>query len=161
VVVPIAPERYKIQITVDQETRDALRQAQDLMRHSLPSGDPAVIISRALKLLVADLLRTKAAATRRPGKPRELAEGSRTVPAAVMRAVWERDGGRCAYQGPRGRCRNEGFVEYHHVIPFAMGGQATAGNIELRCRAHNAHEARLAGLPLGPAAVEKSESLDS
>jgi hypothetical protein len=27
--------------------------------------------------------------------------------------------------------------------PYAVGGDATADNIELRCRAHNTHEARL------------------
>jgi hypothetical protein len=26
-------------------------------------------------------------------------------------------------------------------VPFARGGEATVGNIELRCRAHNAYEA--------------------
>jgi len=26
-------------------------------------------------------------------------------------------------------------------VPFAAGGKATMGNIELRCRAHNAYEA--------------------
>lgn len=30
-----------------------------------------------------------------------------------------------------------------HVEPFAAGGAATVENIELRCRPHNAHEARL------------------
>jgi hypothetical protein len=29
------------------------------------------------------------------------------------------------------------------VVPFASGGMATVENIELRCRAHNAHEAVL------------------
>ena len=33
------------------------------------------------------------------------------------------------------------MLEYHHRIPFAEGGQATADNIELRCRAHNGYEA--------------------
>jgi hypothetical protein len=29
------------------------------------------------------------------------------------------------------------------VEPYAVGGDATADNIALRCRAHNTHEARL------------------
>jgi hypothetical protein len=146
IVAPLAPHRYRIQVTVDQETHDTLRQAQDLMRHANPGGDPAVIISRALRLLVDDLLKKRTAATSRPAKSRDLAEGSRTIPASVMRAVWRRDGGRCAFDGLRGRCPERGGLEYHHVIPYARGGSATAGNIELRCRAHNAHQARLDGL---------------
>ena len=54
VLAPLAPERYKLQITIDEGTREVLRQAQDLMRHSNPSGDPAVIVARALRLLVDD-----------------------------------------------------------------------------------------------------------
>lgn len=146
VIAALAPERYKIQITVDQETRDLLRQAQDLMRHALPSGDPATVISRALKVLVADLLRRKAAIGAKPRRSAGVAEGSRDIPAAVMREVWDRDQGRCAHVGPKGRCNDAGFVEFHHVIPYAMGGRPTAGNIELRCRAHNAHQAELDGL---------------
>lgn len=34
-------------------------------------------------------------------------------------------------------------LEFHHVQPFAAGGGGTVDNIELRCRAHKAHEARL------------------
>jgi hypothetical protein len=33
------------------------------------------------------------------------------------------------------------FLEYHHVVPFAAGGETSAKNLELRCRAHNQYEA--------------------
>jgi len=67
---------------------------------------------------------------------------SRHIPAAVKREVWKRDSGRCAFVGTLGRCTEEAFLEFHHVIPFAEGGAATTTNIELRCRAHNAYEAQ-------------------
>jgi hypothetical protein len=57
-VKPLAPERYKIQVTVSREAHDKLRRAQDLLRHVVPNGDPAIILERALDLLVADLERT-------------------------------------------------------------------------------------------------------
>jgi hypothetical protein len=61
----------------------------------------------------------------------------------VKREVWRRDEGRCAFIGTRGRCTERGFLEYHHVQPYAAGGSATAANIQLRCRAHNMYEASL------------------
>ena len=70
-------------------------------------------------------------------------ERSRPVPAAVRRVVWRRDSGRCAFVGAAGRCRETAFLEFHHVEPYAAGGGATVENIELRCRAHNAYDARL------------------
>jgi len=140
-VKPLAPERYKIQFTVGRETHDKLRRAQDLLRHSVPSGDPAVIFDRALELLVAQLEQRKAGATARPRAPRPVKTPSRHIPASVRRTVWQRDVGRCAFNGANGRCTETGFLEYHHVVPFAAGGEASAANLELRCRAHNQHEA--------------------
>lgn len=59
----------------------------------------------------------------------------------MKRDVWTRDGGQCAFVGAAGRCSETGFLEYHHVVPYADGGDAIAANIQLRCRAHNAYEA--------------------
>jgi hypothetical protein len=135
VIVPLAPERYRIQVTVSGETHDKLRRAQDLLRHVVPNGDPAEIIDRALSLLVARLERDKCAATRkpRPSRNAESAASSRHIAAASRRAVWTRDDGRCAFVGSRGRCNERGFLEFHHLVPFAVGGVADARNLELRC----------------------------
>ena len=140
-VKPISHERYKIQFTVDRATYDTLRRAQDLLRHALPTGDPAVIFGRALTLLVDELERRKIAATDRPQPARHAKRASRHIPAAVKRTVWQRDGGRCAFEGAHGRCPETGLLEFHHVVPFAAGGETSVGNVQLRCRAHNGYEA--------------------
>ncbi|HMR08233.1 MAG TPA: HNH endonuclease signature motif containing protein, partial [Polyangiaceae bacterium] len=63
---------------------------------------------------------------------------SRYVPAALTRAVWERDRGRCTYVDVRGhRCPETGGVEVHHEQPFAKDGAMTLDNLALRCRPHN------------------------
>ena len=141
-VVPLAPERFKVQFTVGRETHDKLRRAQDLMRHAVPNGDPAQIFDRALTLLVEHLERTKLASAKQPRVPHATIGHSRHIPSAVKRAVWERDGGRCAFVGRQGRCAEPGFLEFHHVIPYASGGPASLENIQLRCRAHNQYEAQ-------------------
>jgi hypothetical protein len=139
-VTALAPERFKVQLTISRETHDKLRRVQDLLRHSIPSGDPAEIFDRALTLLLADLERKKLALTKRPRPPRDATPGSRHVPAAVRREVWTRDDGRCAFIGTTGRCAERGFLEFHHVVPFAEGGATTSANLQLRCRAHNQYE---------------------
>lgn len=50
--MPLAPGRYKLQVTLDQGTRDKLKQLQDLLAHQIQSGDPAAIIERALDALL-------------------------------------------------------------------------------------------------------------
>jgi hypothetical protein len=141
VVVPLAPDRYKVQITISRAAHDKLRRAQDLLRHTIPNADPAVIFERALTLLVEDLERTKLAAAKRPRASKTQTPRSRHVPAAVKREVWRRDEGRCTFVGAAGRCTERGLVQIHHVVPFADGGATDAVNCCLRCAAHNAYEA--------------------
>jgi len=149
VIAPLAPERYKVQFTVSRETYDKLRRAQDLLRHTIANGDPAVVFDRALTLLLDALSKTKLAATDHPRAGRTLSPASRHIPAGVKRQVWKRDEGRCAFVGTNGRCKETAFLEYHHVVPYAAGGEAVVENVELRCRAHNAYEAeQYFGAPL-------------
>ena len=51
VIAPLASDRFKVQITITRETHDKLRRVQDLLRHQLPTGDPAAVFDRALTLL--------------------------------------------------------------------------------------------------------------
>jgi len=144
-IAPLSPRRYKIEITVDQETRDKLRMLEDLLAHQLPSADPAVIVCRAVDLLLAKTLKKKAAVTDR-GRVgcRRGDRRTRAIPAAVRREVWQRDGGRCSFADQHGRrCRSTRRIEYHHERSYGKGGRHEAGNIALRCRAHNQYEADL------------------
>jgi hypothetical protein len=140
-VTALAPERYKLQFTVSRDTHDKLRRVQDLLRHAIPNGDPAAIFDRALTLLLADIEQRKLAATGRPRAGCPLSPGSRHIPAAVKREVWTRDAGQCAFVGTQGRCTERGFLEFHHLRPYADGGATIVENLELRCRAHNMHDA--------------------
>src|SRR5687767_14149425 len=141
IIKPLAPERYKVQFTVSHETHDKLRRVQDLMRHIVPNGDPAAIFDRAVTLLLTDLAKAKYGATEHPRRARPTGPRSRHIPAAIKRDVWRRDEGRCVFQGDKGRCSETGLLEFHHVVPYADGGETSVGNIELRCRTHNNYEA--------------------
>jgi 5-methylcytosine-specific restriction endonuclease McrA len=142
VVAPLAADRYLLRVTIGATTHAKLERARDLLRHTVPNGDPATVLDRALTVLVDQLERRKSGRVSRPSGGRSIAKSpGRHVPSAVKREVWARDQGRCAFVCPRGRCSETGFLEYHHVRPFAAGGATDAANLELRCRAHNAHEA--------------------
>ena len=141
VVKPLAPERYKMQVTISGDAVELLEMAKDLLRHALPSGDVSLILERALKALVTEQLKKKFADTDRPQPSRGPAPDSRQVPAEVKRNAYLRDRGRCAFVGTGGRrCNARGFVELHHRRPYAHDGPATVENIELRCRPHNIYE---------------------
>ena len=139
----VGPDQYLLQFTVSQVTHDRLRVAQDLLRHQIPDGDVATLFDKALAVLIKAAERRTWASTDRPREGACRSEWSRNVPAAVRRAVWTRDGGQCAFVGTQGRCGSRAFLEFHHVDPFAVGGEATIDNIQLRCRTHNVYEAKL------------------
>jgi len=140
-VRPLSPDRYRITFTASEETTRKLDLIRDLMRHTIPDGDPAEIFARALDALLDDLLKKRFALTDRPRAAGGNGGDSGYLPADVKRTVYIRDRGRCAFIGSHGRrCNERGFLEFHHVIPRAAGGRATVENIELRCRAHNGYE---------------------
>jgi len=69
---------------------------------------------------------------------------TRHIPAAVRRAVYERDRGQCRYVDGQGRrCTARGGLEFHHRHPWGHGGDHSVANIALVCLAHNNYLAEL------------------
>ena len=141
-VTPLSSRSYALQATIDPETQDYLRRAQELLGAQV-SGDIAQVLKLALKELVTRLEKRKFAATDRPrpARPRT-GSNTRSIPAQVRRAVWKRDMGQCTFENERGgRCPARTGLEFDHVLEVARGGQASVPNLRLRCHAHNQLEA--------------------
>jgi len=132
-MVPLAPERFALQLTIGEATRGKLLRAQALLRHQVPSGDLEQVLDRALDALLEKVEarrfgqvkapragRTKARAgtaeAPRPGTAEALRaesaeearvgrvrRSSRYVPREVRRRVVARDGARCSFVGEDGR----------------------------------------------------------
>jgi hypothetical protein len=143
--IPLSPRRYKLQVTIGQETRDKLVELQDLLSHQIRDGDPAMILDRALDALLTETKKKKAALTEKPrASGKQSSAKTRAIPARTRREVFERDDGRCTFiDGEGHRCDSKWQVEFHHRAPYARGGTHDVDNIELRCRAHNQYEADL------------------
>jgi hypothetical protein len=112
------------------------------MRSSVPDGDLGRIIEEAVTEKLERLEARRFGKTKAPRKglgETSTAPSSRHVPAAVRRAVHERDGGRCTYQDVRGRrCTARDNLEFHHHDQaFGRGGNHSVRNVRLMCRTHN------------------------
>jgi hypothetical protein len=145
-VKPLSPERFALQMTIDQATREKLERARALMRHANPSGDLAVILDAALDALLAKIEKSKFGATSRPRNPKERAADAdpRYIARGVRRDVHDRDGEQCAWVSADGvRCSAKAFLEFDHTTPVAHGGQPTVDGMGLLCHAHNQYEADL------------------
>jgi 5-methylcytosine-specific restriction endonuclease McrA len=142
-VVPLSETHHAVRFTATNELKDKIKQAQDLLRHQCPSGDLAVVFERALDLLIAERRKEHFGETRKPAAARRARSSRkaniRYIPRAVRREVVKRDAEQCTFVSPDGRrCGARGHLEFDHIIPFARGGRATADNLRLRCRSHNA-----------------------
>ena len=104
--------------------------------------DRAVAAKRAATAARSATSAPKAECARqRHAAPSQPQVRGRTIPAAVKRQVWERDGGCCSYvdRGSGRRCGSRHVVQMDHVRPFALGGSADPGNLRLLCAAHHRH----------------------
>ena len=66
------------------------------------------------------------------GEPLNVGRKKRTVPTALRRALWARDGG-CSFPG----CTHRRYVDAHHVRHWADGGETSLSNTLLLCSAHH------------------------
>ncbi len=66
------------------------------------------------------------------GTPLSVGRRTRTVPAAIRRALQVRDGG-CRFPG----CRQRRYVDAHHVQHWSHGGETSLENLVLLCRRHH------------------------
>ena len=150
---PIDAERHSLKMTVGPEFMEALKEVKSALSHQVPDGNLETLLricmEKTLELCARRKRGARAKATaQRPHTSgvkveRAPAHRPRTIPAEVRRAVWERDQGCCAFIGRDGkRCGSTYQLEYDHLEPYALGGEATVDGIALHCRAHNLHRAR-------------------
>jgi hypothetical protein len=137
-----APKPRVIQFTVPAELADAYREALALAPYDV-AHDSAKAFAHMLTAWREKLEKQHFGVAPRPG--RRGGGAGRHVTKDVARAVWQRDGGRCTYVSDAGkRCECRAQLELDHVTPIARGGNSTADNLRLRCRAHNQLEAERA-----------------
>ena len=156
VVEPLSPTRYKVQFTASARLHDKLERLRALMRAEVPDGDLVAIIEQAVTEKLERIEARRFARTSAPRKAlgdTDTSPTSRHIPAAVRRAVRERDGDRCRYVDAGGRrCSERDRLEFHHRHPFGMGGDHSPANLGLLCPSHNRY---LAEHDYGRAAVRQ------
>ncbi|MBX3232558.1 MAG: HNH endonuclease [Labilithrix sp.] len=136
-LLPLTVERFQIMFTAAAELRDKLELARALLRHVNPNGDLAVVIERALDLLLLHLEKTKLGKAKHPRRSKGRADPG-NVSRETLREVHERDAGQCTFVGADGeRCLSRDWLEVDHRQPRALGGAGTLENVRLLCRAHN------------------------
>jgi hypothetical protein len=79
---PLSPGRFKLELTLDQDGHDKLEQLQELLRHQIPNGDLARIVTLALARLHVETLKRRTGQLSKPRKKATLMAAA-AVPATV------------------------------------------------------------------------------
>jgi hypothetical protein len=151
---PLTADLRRLHVTVSKRFLEKLEVARVALSHSHPGADAEAILEAGLDLLVERAARRKGIVGS-PRKPKHALSpalapantGAREsfIPAAVKREVWIRDEGRCQWPiDGGGVCGSTLRLEYDHIVPRALGGDSSVGNLRLCCRLHNQLAARRA-----------------
>jgi 5-methylcytosine-specific restriction endonuclease McrA len=150
----------EVRFTANEELLKDLEQLKGLLAHQHPHltfGELfAILAERALKVL--DPARKEVRARKEPAKSPHVERHENTevkapdsppaqvvifkrvaIPAATNRAVWKRDGSRCAHICAKTgmRCASRYMLQIDHRVPPCMGGTNELSNLRLACRTHN------------------------
>lgn len=139
-ITPLGQGRNLLTFTAGDDLLRKIERGKELLWHKFPGGRLEHVIGQALD----DMLRKRDPALQVARRAEHKASlRGRYVPRGVRLEVWRRDEGRCAFVGHDGRrCEERSGLEYDHVKPLALGGETTAENLRLLCRAHNQLRAR-------------------
>lgn len=155
---PRASTERRVSLVATPKLQGLLDRARALLAHTEDGASATAVVERALEVLVTTLEKKRFGVGARPRRTEPSSDAPKTRPtvserpradrrkavaAAVRRAVYERDGGRCTFVGSSGhRCAEIRALQLHHPEPWATGGPDTLDNVTLHCRAHNALLAR-------------------
>jgi hypothetical protein len=138
VVKPLTPELRRLNATVSAEFIAELEQVRVALSHKCPDGDFEQVVREAFKLVLEQDRKRKALTDRPRPQSETPGDNDRYVPAAVKRAVWERDQARCTWPMGDGEvCGTTHRLEFDHDLEVALGGKPTIGNVRLLCKSHN------------------------
>ncbi len=138
VVKPLTPELRRLNVTVSADFIAELEQVRAALSHKCPDGDFEQVVREAFKLVLERDRKRKALTDRPRAQSETPGENDRYVPAAVKRAVWERDQGRCTWPMGDGEvCGSTHRLEFDHDLEVALGGKPTIENVRLLCKSHN------------------------
>jgi hypothetical protein len=135
---PPLEELEAVTLWVGPEFRAELAAVRTLLSHAVPSGKKEDVLLHVLRAQRKRLERGRYGSAKQKIALAVTKNTSASIPAAVRRQVFDRDGGCCTYVGEEGRrCASTLRLEYQHIVPVARGGRSTPENLTLFCRAHN------------------------
>jgi len=160
---PLTGELSRLHITVSRQFLEKLEAARSALSHTRGGASAASILEAGLDLVLKQYARRRGLTDKPRNKSRVQSQSPTTgekprpkedarnrpatkpgvISAAVKREVWIRDKGRCQWPLESGGiCGSTWRLQVDYVVPLALGGTSTAGNLRVLCTVHNDLAAR-------------------
>jgi hypothetical protein len=133
-----AAERYQVVVHVSAETFGKRADTEAAVGSTGPIGTQPAVIEHGPPLHPETVRRLTCDGAlvsmleNEKGEVLNVGRRTRVIPPAIARALWARDG-HCQYPG----CAHTRYVDGHHIVHWADGGQTRLDNLVLLCRRHH------------------------
>jgi len=153
-IIPLGSDLSKLTVVLTLEEEKKLERARDLISQSLQKpASYQTTLGTLLNLYldkkdpVVKARRAKTSLRTRERGPSAPMKNTRRppLPAQIKHAVMLRDEGQCTQTDEKGmRCTQKRWISFHHLKPFAKGGEDSIENLTTLCFAHHRfqHQAR-------------------
>lgn len=131
----ISKDKVRYNITLTDETNEALEKVKDLINKKLSLDE----LIRKIAILAYEQLEKKRFKLNDSKRSQPTLNVTRVIPTSVKREVYERDQ-TCT------NCGSTKNLQYDHIKPFALGGTSQVENIRLLCFNCNQRARARAGL---------------
>jgi hypothetical protein len=137
VVKPLAGQLNEVRLVLLDEDLALVQELRGLLAHKIPNASVGEVVSSALKAAVSAIRKERSGdgkIRRAAREPVRSDEDTRRPGALLKRKIWNRADEKCE------KCDSRFALEYDHLVPLAMGGKTTFGNLRLLCRSCNQRE---------------------
>jgi hypothetical protein len=139
--------RQTLQIEVDDELLDLLKQVRDLVSHE-GFQTHSQLLKKTLKFFLSKKHPGHKAKAAPFPRGNEMSKNRRYIKAAVRQSVWQKNDNKCSFTDPitKKRCGSTFRLQIEHLKPIAWGGESIESNLTLYCGSHNLFAAGKLGL---------------
>jgi hypothetical protein len=152
VIKPQRDNSIRMELSFSVEEMEILKQARELLSHSLPNATWAQAITYLAKQQVQKVMGKEKSA-----KTNSTANSTQSFPAAgirkaikvtTRRELLKKAQSCCEYVDPisKRRCSGKYQLQIDHIFPLALGGSNDPSNLRVLCRTHNILSAQQCGL---------------
>jgi len=152
VIKPQRDNTFRMELSFSEEEMEVLKQAKELLSHSLPDATWAQAITYLARQQVQKVMGKKelpkTSLSKKSTQSFPAAGVRKAIKITTRRELLKKAQNCCEYVDPisNRRCAGKYQLQIDHILPLALGGSNSPFNLRVLCRTHNLLSAQQHGL---------------